>query len=760
MFEKNVQDIIPDDDFYEIKDGRRVENSLDGKVYCVMTNQRALGQLLSLWQRHVNGDSDVFQRGLAGLRDVFNHIRTIRKWGITDRFSETDLIDRWRESLEIDGNQPAPFEIELFFRNDEGTRRVASQTVIQSVMSLGGELLQECIVPEIAYHALLVKLPRSVIEALVVGQDAIELVQIDDIMFFRPTSQAIYNSLLENEQLSYHQMTNDEIVDAPIAAILDGMPLQNHYLLKDRLIIDDPDNYEMNYEAKNRIHGTEISSLVIYGDLNKAEAPINHKVYVRPILKPINQINDTVTEQVPDTVLLVDLLHRAIKRIKDDEGNNKPVAPSVQIINFSIGDPSRQLSNYMSPIARMIDYLSYKYKVLFIISAGNHPEILAYLGCSFHEMRMKDLHQRDSDIWEVISSNQRNLRILSPAESINGLTVGATYDDFSDAVESERAIWAVSRGMPSPISAIGKGYHGIITPDLLYYGGRKFIKASSYNREKADWLMSNSKPGCRVAAPFNDGAGNGQKYSFGTSDSAAQITHEAINCYDVISQVFYNENEKSIPQGFEAIILKGMLVHGATWDSFSERLSNVTGDHEKRLSKWAGNGFPNIERVKECTKERVTLIGYGNLQKDQGALFKLPLHLDFSSRFIKRKLTVTLSYLSPISSSRQAYRSAQLWFEIDDGGKNLFPDGSRQNSEWQAVRKGTLQHEIFTGEQPVVWNNDDLIIKVSCKEDACKLGTEAIPYCLFVSFEIAEGLGIDLYSNVKSQIHQRVSIQQ
>lgn len=165
--------------------------------------------------------------------------------------------------------------------------------------------------------------------------------------------------------------------------------------------------------------------------------------------------------------------------------------------------------------------------------------------------------------------------------------------------------------------------------------------------------------------------------------------------------------------------------------------------------------MPNISRVIECTKERITLIGLGALKKDEGDIFRLPLPVDFSSRLMKRKLTVTLSYLSPIAPNKQTYRGAQLWFNIDDSGKGLVPD--RQNTEWQAVRKGSLQHEIFIGENPIVWNDDDLIIKVNCKEEANKIKT-AIPYCLFVSFEVAEGFDVNLYADVSAKIHQRVQI--
>ena len=94
-----------------------------------------------------------------------------------------------------------------------------------------------------------------------------------------------------------------------------------------------------------------------------------------------------------------------------------------------------------------------------------------------------------------------------------------------------------------------------------------------------------------------------------------------------------------------------------------------------------------------------------------------------------------------------------------DGYVAILNEGEEvnENTEWQAVRKGSLQHEIFIGENPIVWNDDDLIIKVNCKEEANKIKT-AIPYCLFVSFEVAEGFDVDLYADVSAKIRQRVQI--
>lgn len=754
IFDSEVEPFNPDDDFYQVdKDsGERVDDSLNGKLYCVMSNQQAMAQLLSLWQRHQNGESDVFKRGFAGLRDIFTHIKDIRKWDARDRIAETHALDYWRESLEFDGDSPVPFEIELFFRSDEAKRRNAVEAIRHEIQSLGGRIIQECVIGEIFYHGMLVELPRVSIEGLVNRYEEIELSQVDDIMFFRPVCQSVFVSATDSEICTSAEEAPLPTGDA-VVAVFDGMPMQNHRLLRGRVIVDDPDDYASGYESKYRVHGTSMVSLAIYGDIKRNEAPISSPVYVRPILRPKQNGFDKITECVPDDSMFIDVLHRAVKRMMEGDGQESATAPNTKVINLSIGDPVRQLATTMSPTARLLDFLAYKYNILFIISAGNHPEIVNFVDKPFDELKALNISQRSSIFGETIKANQRNLKILAPAESLNGLTIGALYDDFTNANETARFIWAVDRGLPSPVSAIGKGYRSVITPDLFYYGGREFIRGKFDG--KIDWVESLREPGCLSAAPYGTGDADGCAFSFGTSDAAAQITHEAAKCHDVLNQVFIAETGSNIPVEATAILLKAMLTHGASWEPIAEKLALAMGASPKQLSKWLGNGVPNISRVIECTKERITLIGLGALKKDEGDIFRLPLPVDFSSRLMKRKLTVTLSYLSPIAPNKQTYRGAQLWFNIDDSGKGLVPD--RQNTEWQAVRKGSLQHEIFVGENPIVWNDDDLIIKVNCKEEANKIKT-AIPYCLFVSFEVAEGFDVNLYADVSAKIHQRVQI--
>lgn len=149
------------------------------------------------------------------------------------------------------------------------------------------------------------------------------------------------------------------------------------------------------------------------------------------------------------------------------------------------------------------------------------------------------------------------------------------------------------------------------------------------------------------------------------------------------------------------------------------------------------------------------MIGLGSLKPEDAHVYNLPLPFDFSTRLVKRRLTVTLSYFSPISPTKQRYRASQIWFEIEQPHV-LFPN--RQNTDWNSVRRGTLQHEIFSGEHAVVWDTEECLkIKVNCKKDAetCK---DAVPYGLFVTFEVAHGVDVDIYTSVVNRIRQMVPV--
>jgi hypothetical protein len=60
------------------------------------------------------------------------------------------------------------------------------------------------------------------------------------------------------------------------------------------------------------------------------------------------------------------------------------------------------------------------------------------------------------------------------------------------------------------------------------------------------------------------------------------------------------------------------------------------------------------------------------------------------------RLTVALTWLSPVAPNRERYRKAQLWFSTDREDK-IGIGREDDGYDHRIVRRGTVQHEIFEG---------------------------------------------------------------
>ncbi len=759
MGEIAIDEIQPDDDFH---DERNAAKELSGRLYLVMTNQQALSQLLSLWHHYQNNPKMAFDHGLARFREVFLNLKDIRRWGVRERFEETGIFDAWLEDLQHDGDRPIRFEIELWFREISANRREAFDQVNRLIGQLGGNLLQDCVIPDIAYHAMLAEIPANAAQ-LILDHPDVDLIKCDSIMFFRPLGQMTTGKhQVEGEILDHNVAQVPPPIGKPIVAILDGLPLANHALLDGRIIIDDPDDFASSYTVPDQCHGTAMVSLVVHGDLSDDAPPLSRPVYVRPIMSPIPWIDSPRPERIPDDVLVVDYIHRAVRRMFEGEGTQTASAPTIRIINFSIGDASRQFTRALSPLARLLDWLSLRYRVLFVISAGNHQQQIT-TGTPKAEFDKFTSDEKEAIVVKALYRDARLRRILSPGESINSITVGALHCDNAGIINVDPSMNLFQRTLPSPVSAFGSGHRRAIKPDLLFNGGRVLYREILGTRDDKAFECSIARvaPGNKVASPSPfPGDLNKVVYCCGTSNATALVSRMASRCHDALADVFEDQAPDIDISSYIAPLLKAMLVHSCSWGETGARLQDILNsphnDQQVRdwIVRWLGYGVPNCDRVLECTEQRATLLGFGQLQDKEAHVFDLPLPASLGARRERRRLTVTLAWLSPVLAKNQLYRSAGLWFEVR--GDSLASD--RKDADWQAVRRGTLQHEVFEGDRAIpIMEDTNLAIKVNCRRDAGPI-REPVPYGLVVSLEVAEGVGIAIYDEIRARIASAIQI--
>jgi hypothetical protein len=761
--------VSPDEDFY---DEKKHEKNLAAQLYMVMSNQRALDEMLSLWKNYKENSEFKFERGLTKFRDVFNCLYDIRRWGIQERLLETGLLEIWREELEQDPNRTVRFETELWFRESAAHRAQRAEHVAALIGQMNGRIVSQATIADICYHAILGELPAAGVRAIIENPNT-ELTLCDSVMFFRPVGQMTIGTVPPAEETEAIDAVDSAVpAGEPVIALLDGMPLANHRLLEGRLVIDDPDNFEAAYTAAERVHGTSMASLIVHGDLSVQSSPLNRPVYVRPVMKPIPWLSQPRPEFMPEDCLVVDLIHRAVKRLFEEENGESPVAPHVRVINVSIGDERRPFIRTMSPFARLLDWLSAKYGVLFIVSAGNHAAPIEF-DPVLPPIRSLSADELERAVVTSLYGNAWNRRLLSPAEAINPLTVGALHHDEAPDIPllGTHRVNPLNSVLPSPVSAFGSGYSRSIKPDLLYSGGRQCypLPVTTTSPQKIELRTQyRISPGNKFASPSTRaGDLNATVYGCGTSNATALMSHNAGICYETLEQIFDEYAAEQNTQMYETTLLKAMLVHGCSWGDMGTRLIDIlnNADNGRRAKilacNWLGYGAPDIERVLECTDQRATLLGFGELADKQAHIFTLPLPPSLSARHDRRRLTITLAWMSPIAAHTQKYRGAKLWFDVNGSSpaQNRQEACSGQNGR-HTVRRGTVQHEIFEGDtaEPIM-DGDSISIQVNCKEDAKKIASP-IPYGLMVSLEVAEGLDIPVYNEIRTRIAPAIQIQQ
>lgn len=601
----------------------------------LFANQEALRQVVSMWTEWRKNRR--LPRGYGAWKMVFDRLRDVRLWGVKDRLHETGVLDDWRERVSR-GEGVVPCEIELWHRGTSLQRRNARDRVVALVAALNGRMVAEGAVDEIAYHALLVQLPVTSVGSLLEDDgDDIDLVHCEQIQFFRASGQsaATLSDDVQHDDLAV--LPRELPAGNAVIALLDGLPLPAHRRLQGRLVVDDPDDFEEGYPPGRRRHGTAMASLIVHGDMAAPEPPLSRPLYVRPILRPDARDWRDSDESVPEDTLVVDLVHRAVRRLFDDDQGDGAgaIAPDVTVINLSIGIRDRPFEQTLSPLARLLDWLAWRYSVLFVVSAGNHAGAIE-LSVPVSELRSLPPNEVQRAVVRAVAADARQRRLLSPAEAVNAITVAAVHEDASTGGPPPR--WRdpyVAEGLPSPINAQGTGFRRAVKPDVLASGGRVVLQEpSAIGGESARFEVYRRSlaPGQRVAVPGSTpGDLEAEGHARGTSNAAAVVSRAAGALYEILEELRHDPGGDMIDVVPRAVWLKALVAHGADWGAAAETLKQVLGDGDKtrvreQVTRLLGYGAVDVNRVRECTARRVTALGAGFLREDQSTCISFRCH--------------------------------------------------------------------------------------------------------------------------------------
>ncbi|MBT1697144.1 S8 family peptidase [Fulvivirgaceae bacterium PWU4] len=369
-------------------------------------------------------------------------------------------------------------------------------------------------------------------------------------------------------------------------------------------------------------HGTFVASRCVFGD--DLDACLGtHK------LSPYCKILDVQVFGVDATGKKVPTLEHKLRIVIEEIV--KKYSKTTKVYNLSLGAEDPIKDHEFSDLAKLLDYLSKTYQVLFIISAGNINQLLGLYPTDHFKNPLS--------------------RISSPAESLLSITVGslAKYSDGNSIAQKDEL---------SPFSRIGPGADKGIKPELLAHGGnliRVYDKAP------------------RVSTYGISSDGKNLAVDVGTSHAAPLISLAAQRLFDL----YPNSNPS---------LVKALLCH------FTKPKSVRTGLIDDGY-QYCGFGEPSIQDTMVASGNNAVFIYEGRLNQEnyQFVGFHVPSSFG-TNKDAKLKIRITLTYDPPVNPDNEAEYSQSriavlLHKRTEFGTKGITITDEKYQVPWNPIIK-------------------------------------------------------------------------
>jgi hypothetical protein len=737
----------------ELIDEEELETDHDDKApvaYLMVPDIRALRDLESLWRRSQRGE---LLRGETPWRDVFALLRDLRTWGPADRIQlpEVDILSE--QIVGRNENDPIKLEVELVYRANEDVAVQREAEAGATVIGLGGRIVSRSRIGDIAYHALLVDLPVRAVRRIV-ERSPDSIAGLDSVMHIRP--QSIASSIELSDPVESVERVTPDALGEPILALLDGVPVAAHPSLAAHIVVDDQFGLEPDAPVADRVHGTAMASLIVHGDQNKHEPTLPRRIHVVPVLG--------ARDEFSEDRLIVDVIYTAILAMRAGPG---ATARNVVIVNVSLGNPRRPFYGQLSPWARLLDRLAYRFGLLFIVSAGNHGGEFAIEAFASHE-QFEDAAPdvRAAGTLRGLGAIIANRRLFSPAETVNGLTIGAcNHDAVADVDRLAAARVNVDPygelPMPNPSSALGPGFALSVKPDFLMPGAREHLRFVRTHPLEVRPTAPARSAGLRVAAPPRAGRENSDGYTNGTSAAAALASRTAHRIHDALEDAYGADfNQLSLVQ--RAVLLKALLAHPARWPEESAALIRQTigppeGKYHARqkdnIRRFLGYGLVDGEDAVACSVDRATFWATGALQPNKVVDVLVPVPHVMSGQALPHTLSATLAWFTPIAAGRKSYRSVRLKLLEPEELAPLAVVAHGNQPDGNQTNRGTLFTRCWSGDRaPAIGQDTWIQLTVQRDPDQGLVIDDAVPFGLAVTLAMP---GVE---TIYEQVRQRLAI--
>ncbi|MBI1658744.1 MAG: S8 family peptidase [Thaumarchaeota archaeon] len=493
--------------------------------------------------------------------------------------------------------------------------------------------------------------------------------------------------------------------------------VNNHPLIEaavaDRILVPSSNGMvRRERDTDDAAHGTGIAGIALYGDVSSCMTTKQFHPDVLIYSAKVMYRGEDGTATYDEKSLLEHQLKDSIEGIINKHSN-------CTIINISFGDESKVIRDGQRQfrIAALIDELSVKHRnIMFAIAAGNQDV-------------------SDGNLVNLVQSSNQQIRIIDPATSAYGLTVGSIFvPELNPSNHS-------SSYLPSQFTRTGPGLNEMVKPELVEYGGAFGSEIATTN---PNWLDDG-----RLLTLVS-----------GTSFTAPLVAHYLA----MLKSYFPNASRN---------LLKALLLSSAVMaDDQTLPVTNSTSkvDVQATLSVY-GYGKPNLEHAKSSDRNRVLMMYDGEIKPGHFSIFSIQIPEAFSNNG-GGEIEVTLVFDPPVNSNRSSYLGVtmeyhlfkdvdtqevnRLYGEINNSQDDMdgVPPNIRSNEikmqPGSSIRKKGLHQKstrwFLRGSSKKI---DQLVLAVLCKKVWFEKTDYMQQYSVVVT--IKHKLDIDLYNTIRAK---------
>ncbi len=539
---------------------------------------------------------------------------------------------------------------------------------------------------------------------------------------------------------------------APVVCIIDsGVSIGNPFLravAKEDLLKSFLKKAPMDPSDEHG-HGSGVSSLASYYALDISEGAINKgKVWVASA-RILDENNFSEEDKDGDEGrLFSEVIREAVEVF---------VPLGVRVFNLSVNDERRQWSldnkktvSRSSWVARIIDYLSKKHDIVFVVSTGNisRDEVRSFIGAG---------KGYPSYLLEPTT------KVLDPGQAALALTVGSLAHSNTVAGPNMAGDSALAeQAFPSPFTRTGPGISGEIKPELVERGGNYVLTSNEgiTTNIGTDVLMAGKDLSPALA------------HRSGTSFAAPRVAHS-------IALILRELVEQGVTPS--APLLRAFAVNSASYGNDSIVNRFLTQLEAERSEEWLnifGHGIPDSQRAIRADQYSAVLYHQGLIGPDKVAFLNIPVPKELARAELgTKRLTVTLAFAPEVQRwGLERYLGTTLKWRlfrgdidresvIDSMSVEDETDDEYRSSLEQELQffpgvnlrsRGTLQHAVhdWTAHEES-YSTHNYTLALATYERWSSPGNREIPYAVVVRLEDLTQ-SCQVYSLVQSLIEVRV----